>query len=185
MYLSMPKADISNRPDPPTSSLKASASPTLTRRLNYLPPRPSHPTHFVHHILTPTRSLARLPAARLSTPLVDTACLLLAPRVTLNSCGSDSSSLQPLVTTPLPSDYTIVAATLEIMASSRLAGGAKHRLMMEMQDLSKEKWVNIDLVNDNILRWRLGLIVVNPDSAFNGGYFKVRGASACMAWMGN
>ncbi|KAI1182251.1 ubiquitin-conjugating enzyme/RWD-like protein [Nemania serpens] len=58
------------------------------------------------------------------------------------------------------------------MASSRLAGGAKHRLMMEMQDLSKEKWVNIDLVNDNILRWRLGLIVLNPDSAFNGGYFK-------------
>ncbi|KAI0119595.1 ubiquitin-conjugating enzyme/RWD-like protein [Daldinia grandis] len=58
------------------------------------------------------------------------------------------------------------------MSSSRLAGGAKHRLMSEMQELSKEKWVNIDLVNANILRWRLGLIVVNPDSAFNGGYFK-------------
>ncbi|KAI0849952.1 ubiquitin-conjugating enzyme/RWD-like protein [Daldinia vernicosa] len=58
------------------------------------------------------------------------------------------------------------------MSSSRLAGGAKHRLMSEMQELSKEKWVNIDLVNGNILRWRLGLIVVNPDSAFNGGYFK-------------
>ncbi|KAJ8122761.1 hypothetical protein ONZ43_g1125 [Nemania bipapillata] len=56
------------------------------------------------------------------------------------------------------------------MASSR---GAKHRLLIEMQDLSKEKWVNIDLVNANIFRWRLGLIVVNPDSAFNGGYFKV------------
>ncbi|OTA61246.1 hypothetical protein K449DRAFT_73367 [Hypoxylon sp. EC38] len=51
-------------------------------------------------------------------------------------------------------------------------GGAKHRLMSELQELSKEKWVNIDLVNANILRWRLGLIVVNPESAFNGGYFK-------------
>ncbi|KAI0897862.1 ubiquitin-conjugating enzyme/RWD-like protein [Annulohypoxylon nitens] len=58
------------------------------------------------------------------------------------------------------------------MSASRHSGGAKHRLMSEMQELSKEKWVNIDLVNDNILRWRLGLIVVNPDSAFNGGYFK-------------
>ncbi|KAI1103543.1 ubiquitin-conjugating enzyme/RWD-like protein [Jackrogersella minutella] len=58
------------------------------------------------------------------------------------------------------------------MSSSRLGGGAKHRLMSEMQELSREKWVNIDLVHDNILRWRLGLIVVNPDSAFNGGYFK-------------
>ncbi|KAI8960728.1 ubiquitin-conjugating enzyme/RWD-like protein [Daldinia sp. FL1419] len=58
------------------------------------------------------------------------------------------------------------------MSSSRLAGGAKHRLMSEMQELSKEKWVNIDLVNANILRWRLGLIVLNPESAFNGGYFK-------------
>ncbi|KAI0840103.1 ubiquitin-conjugating enzyme/RWD-like protein [Hypoxylon sp. FL0890] len=56
--------------------------------------------------------------------------------------------------------------------SSRPGGGAKHRLMSEMQELSKEKWVNIDLVNANILRWRLGLIVVNPDSAFNGGYFR-------------
>ncbi|KAI0004024.1 ubiquitin-conjugating enzyme/RWD-like protein [Xylariaceae sp. FL0662B] len=58
------------------------------------------------------------------------------------------------------------------MSSSRHNAGAKHRLMSEMQDLSKEKWVNIDLLNGNILRWRLGLIVVNPDSAFNGGYFK-------------
>ncbi|KAI4861829.1 ubiquitin-conjugating enzyme/RWD-like protein [Hypoxylon rubiginosum] len=58
------------------------------------------------------------------------------------------------------------------MSSSKLGGGAKHRLMSEMQELSKEKWVNIDLVNANILRWRVGLIVLNPDSAFNGGYFK-------------
>lgn len=51
--------------------------------------------------------------------------------------------------------------------------GAKHRLMHELTQLQKEKWVNIDLVNDNILRWRVGLIVVNSDSAFNGGYYKV------------
>ncbi|KAI0140568.1 ubiquitin-conjugating enzyme/RWD-like protein [Xylariaceae sp. FL1272] len=58
------------------------------------------------------------------------------------------------------------------MSSSRFSGGAKHRLMMEMEDLSKEKWVNIDLPDSNILRWHLGLIIVNPDSAFDGGYFK-------------
>ncbi|KAH9904879.1 ubiquitin-conjugating enzyme/RWD-like protein [Xylariomycetidae sp. FL2044] len=54
----------------------------------------------------------------------------------------------------------------------RTTGGAKNRLMSEMQELAKENWVNIDLVGDNILKWRLGLVVVNPDSAFNGGYFK-------------
>jgi ubiquitin-conjugating enzyme E2 R len=26
---------------------------------------------------------------------------------------------------------------------------------------------------DNLMRWNLGLMVVNPDSVFNGGYFKV------------
>ncbi|KAH8663948.1 ubiquitin-conjugating enzyme/RWD-like protein [Xylariales sp. PMI_506] len=52
------------------------------------------------------------------------------------------------------------------------AAGARARLMQELAQLSKEKWVNIDLVCDNIFRWRLGLIVINPDSAFNGGYFK-------------
>ncbi|KAI1342666.1 ubiquitin-conjugating enzyme/RWD-like protein [Xylariaceae sp. FL0016] len=57
------------------------------------------------------------------------------------------------------------------MASSRPAG-AKQRLMQEMRALSEEKWVNIDLVNNNVLRWRLGLIVVNSESSFNGGYFK-------------
>lgn len=29
------------------------------------------------------------------------------------------------------------------------------------------------LVHDNIYRWRLGLMVINSESAFNGGYFKV------------
>ncbi|KAL7625307.1 hypothetical protein AAE478_004523 [Parahypoxylon ruwenzoriense] len=58
------------------------------------------------------------------------------------------------------------------MSSSKHGGGAKHRLMSEMQQLEKENWVNIDLVNGNIFRWRLGLIVVNSESAFNAGYFK-------------
>ncbi|OTB07858.1 hypothetical protein M426DRAFT_53029 [Hypoxylon sp. CI-4A] len=59
-------------------------------------------------------------------------------------------------------------------STSRQGSGAKHRLMSEMHELSKESWVNIDvsLVNDNILRWRLGLIVINSESAFNGGYLK-------------
>jgi hypothetical protein len=31
------------------------------------------------------------------------------------------------------------------MAPKNASGGAKHRLMVEMQELSKEKWVNIDV----------------------------------------
>ncbi|KAI5862926.1 ubiquitin-conjugating enzyme/RWD-like protein [Durotheca rogersii] len=58
------------------------------------------------------------------------------------------------------------------MSSSKHGGGAKHRLMTEMQQLEKENWVNIDLANGNIFRWRLGLMVINSTSAFNGGYFK-------------
>jgi len=42
--------------------------------------------------------------------------------------------------------------------------------MSELQSLQKEKWVDIDA--ENIFRWRLALMVINPDSAFNGGYFK-------------
>jgi ubiquitin-conjugating enzyme E2 R len=56
--------------------------------------------------------------------------------------------------------------------SSSATAGAKHRLMSELAELGKEKWVNIDLVHDNIYRWRLGLMVINSESAFNGGYFK-------------
>ncbi|KAI1847228.1 hypothetical protein JX265_013353 [Neoarthrinium moseri] len=56
--------------------------------------------------------------------------------------------------------------------SSNTRTGAKHRLMQELAQLGKEKWVNIDLVKDNIMRWDIGLIVVNPESAFNGGYLK-------------
>ncbi|KAJ9148331.1 Ubiquitin-conjugating enzyme [Pleurostoma richardsiae] len=58
------------------------------------------------------------------------------------------------------------------MASRATGGGAKQRLMSEMAALQKEKWVNIDTENTNLFHWRLALMVVNPDSAFNGGYFK-------------
>src|SRR5690348_3919619 len=73
--------------------------------------------------------------------------------------------------------------------------GARTRLMSEMKALRKEKWINFEDVGgtssptvrpdkradpsppcqgdqDSILKWRFGLMVVNSDSAFNGGYFK-------------
>jgi hypothetical protein len=31
------------------------------------------------------------------------------------------------------------------MSSSRVPGGAKNRLMIELKELAKEKWVNIDV----------------------------------------
>lgn len=48
--------------------------------------------------------------------------------------------------------------------------GAKQRLMSELHALKNEKWVNIEA--DDLFRWHLGLMVINPDSAFHGGYFK-------------
>ena len=51
-------------------------------------------------------------------------------------------------------------------------GEAKRRLMQEYKVLSKETWTNIELKNDNILEWRVALIVLNPDSQYYGGYFK-------------
>lgn len=44
--------------------------------------------------------------------------------------------------------------------------------MMELQALQKEKWVHIDVNEADIKRWTVGLMVVNPDSVFSGGYFK-------------
>lgn len=44
--------------------------------------------------------------------------------------------------------------------------------MTELQALQKEKWVNFDTDQINLFRWRFALMVINPDSAFNGGYFK-------------
>lgn len=45
-------------------------------------------------------------------------------------------------------------------------------LLKEYKELSKEKWVNIDIDEENIYRWNIALMVVNPDSVYTGGYFK-------------
>ncbi|CAG8975131.1 hypothetical protein HYALB_00004430 [Hymenoscyphus albidus] len=55
-----------------------------------------------------------------------------------------------------------------------MSGGAaaKQRLMQELKVLEKEKWLNIELQNGDLFKWSIALMVVNPESAFNGGYFK-------------
>ncbi|KAK4157219.1 ubiquitin-conjugating enzyme E2 R1 [Chaetomidium leptoderma] len=59
------------------------------------------------------------------------------------------------------------------MSRATAPTGAKTRLMSEMKGLQKEKWINFeDDEQDNILKWRFALMVINSDSAFNGGYFK-------------
>ncbi|OAA36277.1 Ubiquitin-conjugating enzyme/RWD-like protein [Metarhizium rileyi] len=47
---------------------------------------------------------------------------------------------------------------------------AQKRLMQELQALNKEKWVTIETDETNLLRWRVGLWVVNPDSIWHGAY---------------
>ncbi|KAE8372861.1 ubiquitin-conjugating enzyme/RWD-like protein [Aspergillus bertholletiae] len=49
---------------------------------------------------------------------------------------------------------------------------AERILMNEYKTLAKEPWVNIELENEDIFRWTVGLIVLNPDSLYYGGYFK-------------
>jgi ubiquitin-conjugating enzyme E2 R len=49
---------------------------------------------------------------------------------------------------------------------------AQKRLMQELQPLQKEKWVHIETDDSNLLRWKLGLWVVNPDSIWHGAYLK-------------
>lgn len=49
---------------------------------------------------------------------------------------------------------------------------AERILMNEFKALSQEPWVNLELKNDDIFNWTIGLIVLNPDSLFYGGYFK-------------
>jgi ubiquitin-conjugating enzyme E2 R len=44
--------------------------------------------------------------------------------------------------------------------------------MNEYKALEKEKWVNIELNEGALFKWDIGLIVINPDSAFNGAYLK-------------
>jgi len=49
---------------------------------------------------------------------------------------------------------------------------AERILMNEYKSLSKEPWTNIELINENIKKWSVALIVLNPDSLYYGGYFK-------------
>jgi ubiquitin-conjugating enzyme E2 R len=66
--------------------------------------------------------------------------------------------------------------------------------MNEYQALSKEPWTNVEvggwlisglvtspadlafaqLINDNIMEWKVALIVLNPDSLYYRGYFIAR-----------
>ena len=46
--------------------------------------------------------------------------------------------------------------------------------MNEYKALSKETWTNISLIDDNVFKWSVALIVLNPDSLYYGGYFKAR-----------
>ncbi|KAI9375779.1 ubiquitin-conjugating enzyme/RWD-like protein [Aspergillus egyptiacus] len=49
---------------------------------------------------------------------------------------------------------------------------AERILMNEFKALAQEQWVNIELRNEDIFNWSVGLIVLNPDSLYYGGYFK-------------
>ncbi|PYI06151.1 hypothetical protein BO78DRAFT_397563 [Aspergillus sclerotiicarbonarius CBS 121057] len=49
---------------------------------------------------------------------------------------------------------------------------AERILMNEYKALSQEPWVNIEVNEQNFLHWTIGLIVLNPDSLYYGGYFK-------------
>jgi len=53
-----------------------------------------------------------------------------------------------------------------------MASVARPRLMNEFKSLDKEKWVNVELRDGGLFKWDIGLIVINPDSIFNGAYFK-------------
>ncbi|KAA8647081.1 hypothetical protein EYZ11_004107 [Aspergillus tanneri] len=49
---------------------------------------------------------------------------------------------------------------------------AERILMNEYKTLAKEPWMNIELNEEDIFKWTIGLIVLNPDSLYYGGYFK-------------
>lgn len=77
------------------------------------------------------------------------------------------------------------------MASFTTAS-SKNILLKEYKNLAKEKWVKIDVSlrhilflhnadadnsqmdEEDIYRWNLALIVLNPDSLYYGGYFKAQ-----------
>lgn len=45
-------------------------------------------------------------------------------------------------------------------------------LLKEYKELSKEKWLQIEMDEENINRWTVALMVINPDSVYAGGYYK-------------
>ncbi|KAI1613977.1 ubiquitin-conjugating enzyme E2 R [Exophiala viscosa] len=47
-------------------------------------------------------------------------------------------------------------------------------LLKEYKALARERWVQIDIDEDNIYHWNLALMVLNPDSLYYGGYFKAQ-----------
>jgi len=47
-------------------------------------------------------------------------------------------------------------------------------IMKEYKALAKEKWVKIDVDEDNIYHWNVALMVINPDSIYYGGFFKAQ-----------
>ncbi|KZZ98334.1 Ubiquitin-conjugating enzyme/RWD-like protein [Moelleriella libera RCEF 2490] len=49
---------------------------------------------------------------------------------------------------------------------------AQKRLMQELQTLQKEKWMHVETDETNILHWKVGLWVVNPDSVWHGAYLR-------------
>ncbi|KAH9860075.1 hypothetical protein IAQ61_011859 [Plenodomus lingam] len=51
---------------------------------------------------------------------------------------------------------------------------AQRILMNEFKELNKEKWTNIELINENVFEWSVALIVLNEDSMYYGGYFKAK-----------
>ncbi|KAH9872784.1 hypothetical protein J1614_005178 [Plenodomus biglobosus] len=51
---------------------------------------------------------------------------------------------------------------------------AQRILMNEFKELNKEKWTNIELIQENIFEWSVALIVLNQDSMYYGGYFKAK-----------
>jgi len=51
---------------------------------------------------------------------------------------------------------------------------SKTVLMNEYKALAKEKWVEIELDEEDMFNWTVALIVLNPDSLYYGGYFKAK-----------
>ena len=46
--------------------------------------------------------------------------------------------------------------------------------MNEYKDLSKQKWLSVELNEEDIYTWNIVLFVLNPDSVYYGGYFQAK-----------